>query len=116
MPLKKRKKKGLAGAMTEKRSERSKPENRQRDKSPQQIIMLKGDPSTIDEITGQPHSIHIERMTSHRYFVRIGDNCFTFLSADDKGPGIRMRIDQIQDADTVVTHDGVQINIKDKAA
>lgn len=55
------------------------------------ITPLKGDPQTIDEVAGECDTVHIERMNKHRYFVRLGDEAFEFVSANPaKGPGIRL--------------------------
>ena len=40
---------------------------------------------------GWPTSVHIEKMTDHDYWARIGDKEFHFFSAASYGPGIEIK-------------------------
>lgn len=55
-------------------------------------VPLKRNPQVLDEIQGEiaPNNptVHIEQMSKHLYWCRIGDEIFYFATAAKQGPGI----------------------------
>ena len=51
---------------------------------------LKRNPQVVDEVHDEDYTIHIECLTEHVYWMRIGEENFYFVNPSGKGAGIQL--------------------------
>ena len=54
------------------------------------VTPLKSSPQIVDEIHDEDYTVHIEMLTKHVYWMRIGEENFYFVNPSGKGPGIEL--------------------------